>query len=224
MQMTPASELKPLQVRLPGPVLEEFKTYAQEQGQSMASLVLGWVEAALAGTPPTPVSPTSTPATETLGFGDVLAELKLQTALLQQLAHQAAATPDGGTVQQALVKSVPGETASKFTVKPGEFTAAPAAAPKSTSMPVYGLAAMEARGLAPAPPELAPCITKRLGQEADWTLFRPDVACVLTLADGTRRNCTATGTAGGWVQLRLGNHAWLAAPLSAVELEGQQQE
>lgn len=107
MQMTPASELKPLQVRLPGPVLEEFKTYAQEQGQSMASLMLGWIEAALAGSPPAPVSPTGAPATEVPSSGDVLAELKTQTALLQALVSQAAATSHGGTEPRRVVITEP---------------------------------------------------------------------------------------------------------------------
>jgi hypothetical protein len=186
-------------------------------------VIVGWIEA-INDQPMADQCPTnedSMAAPQHL-LSSLLTELKAQTALLQALVSHSAATPNGGTVAQAPVKSVPGEAASKFTVKPEDFSVTrTAAAPKSAA---YGLAAMEARELAPAPPELAPCITKQLWKEDDWVVFKPDAACVLTLADGTTRHCKATGKAGEWVQLRLGNHAYLAAPLSAVELEGQQQE
>jgi len=128
MQMTPTSELKPLQVRLPGPVLEEFKTYAQEQGQSMASLMLGWIEAALAGSPPAPVSPTGAPVTEVPSSGDVLAELKTQTALLQALVSQAGGRPHGGTGPRRVVITEP-EVIPSGLMSAAEFMSPPAPSP-----------------------------------------------------------------------------------------------
>ena len=217
MQMTPASDLKPLQVRLPGPVLEEFKTYAQEQGQSMASLMLGWIEAALAGNPPAPASPAGAPATEVPSSGDVLAELKTQTALLQALVSQAAATPHGGTEPRRVVITEPAVARPDFKAKAG---AAPSPAPPSPAplKAAYGLGAM-ATELPPAPPELAPCVTKQLWREDGWESFRPSISCVLTLADGAQHKCAATGRAGDWFQIQFGNYAWLAAPAMAVILE-----
>lgn len=101
MRMTPATELKPLQVRLPGPVLEEFKAYAQEQGRSMASLVLGWIEAALAGSEPTP-GPVQLQGQVDL-LSSLLVETKSQTALLQELVSRAGGSPYGGTGSMPVV-------------------------------------------------------------------------------------------------------------------------
>jgi hypothetical protein len=98
--------------------LAAFRSHADQHGTTMSALVLGWIEAALAGSPPTPVSPTSTPATEIPGSGDALAaqvdllsslltEAKTQTQLLQQLTQQAATTPHGGTEPRRVVITEP---------------------------------------------------------------------------------------------------------------------
>jgi hypothetical protein len=100
-------------------LLNSFRAYAEEQGRSMAGVLHRWIEEAVGGTPPAPASPagaSSEPAVAAaaavaavaaeLQVG-VLAELKVQMALLQQLVHQAAAIPHGVAVAQEPVQAVP---------------------------------------------------------------------------------------------------------------------
>ena len=111
------AEQKALQVRLDEELLNSFRAYAEEQGRSMAGVLHRWIEEAVGGTPPAPASPagsSSEPAAAAavaavaaeLQVG-VLAELKVQMALLQQLVHQAAAVPHGVAVAQEPIQAAP---------------------------------------------------------------------------------------------------------------------
>ena len=245
MQMTPASELKPLQVRLPGSVLEEFKTYAQEQGQSMASLVLGWIEAALAGSPPAPVSPSGAGSPEVLTFcqdlnlprsGEVLAELKTQTALLQALVSHAAATPHGGTGAKAATESEPAVVASGFRAQLAAMGGGEGGVRRPSAPPPMKVSP-------PPPPRveepvleqdleaIAPLVPDRgLYLEDGWQVFRRGVEVLVTLADGTELAVRANGRTDSHVALKEPVGGWpggdrnaqlinVAAPIDAVKFE-----
>jgi len=229
MQMTPANDLKPLQVRLPGLVLEEFKTYAQEQGQSMASLVLGWIEAALAGSPPAPVSPAgagSQPAApehlERLAQQvELLSSLQeqavLQTQLLQQLTHQAAHTPYGGPGAELATESEPAVVAPSFRAQLAAMGGGEGGVRRSSAPPPRKVTPPPTPPTPPPAPRveepvlernlegMAPLVPDRkLFLEDDWQVFRGGVEVLVTLADGTELAVRADG--------RTANHVCLKEP------------
>jgi hypothetical protein len=232
MQMTPPGELKPLQVRLPGPVLEEFKQYAQEQGQSMASLVLGWIQGALAGDAPPSASASGVIEPRGgAGFSaDVLAELKVQTALLQRLVEQeAAATPGGGTERAPVVvteREVVRPKAEPFGLVDYTERAQPdceqsqaavvqttASEPPVPLPPATGLSLVERmRSAAPFTPEqaaaLAPCEARQLFNNEEYENLSEEVE--IELASGVVVKGQAAGQFDGWVQVTpcRGNEGW----------------
>ena len=115
-----------LQVRMGASQLAAFRSYADQNETTMSALVLGWIEAALAGSPPAPVSPAgagSQPAApehlERLAQQvELLSSLQeqavLQTQLLQQLTHQAAHTPYGGTGAELATETASSVEAPSF--------------------------------------------------------------------------------------------------------------
>ena len=91
-----------LQIRVSAQQLSAFRAYAKKRGTTMSGLVLGWVEAALAGRDGELPGAASPPAAEAPGRQEeLLAELRVQTALLQRLV---AALPIelGGSLVAAL--------------------------------------------------------------------------------------------------------------------------
>ena len=117
-----------LQIRLDEDTLGLLRGMAAGQGASMAMVIKGLIRNA-AGTPPAPVSPAGAPAIEAPSSGEVLAELKTQTALLQALVSQAAATPHGGTEPRRVVITEPEVMAG------GLMSAADFASPPAPSVP-----------------------------------------------------------------------------------------
>ena len=185
-------------------------------------------------------STSSSPAISQPADPEQLQLLSRQVELLERLVALQEATPYGGTETQAgngnsrfgaeglqvgrrVVITEPTVARPDFKATAGGIAFAapsPSPAPPSPapSNAAYGLGAMATK-LPPAPPELAPCVTKKLWPEEAWRAFRVPIACLLTLTNGEQHKCTASGQAGEWFQIQFGNHAWLAAPASAVALE-----
>jgi hypothetical protein len=89
--MVPPGDLKPMQVRLPAEVLEAFKRYAEREDRSMASLVAGWIEGAIAGRVAAPEQGRGVSAAEHQAL------VERVSALEQALIAVQATPPHGGT-------------------------------------------------------------------------------------------------------------------------------
>ena len=219
-------EQKAIQVRLDAALLDSFRAYADQEGRSMAGILHRWIEQAVAGTAPTPVSPTSTPATEIPSSGDVLAaqvdllsslleQAVLQTQLLQQLTHQAATTPHGGTEPRRVVitepEVIPSGSVTAFTGfadhgEPEAATSTKSVEAAVVSPPVKVQSTIERVMSPPAFSEeqaqaFAPCESRVLYAEPDYEQYPGRQEVEIQLSSGVVVTGHAVGKTSEWVQV-----------------------